>query len=130
MFLLLDCDVVTYLLDLYRRKCVLSCMKGKTAWIIGSSSGIGEYLAYELVEDRIIPLVISNYQFFEQTGTLMLFTCLGTIKLPGQIDLHPQIDQTSVNFLPTSGLENEIEDKIHNLALQQGIKIPIYNFDY
>ena len=84
-----------------------------------------KYLAYEIIEDRIIPLIISSHTFFEQTGTLMFFTCLGTIKLPGQPNLHPQVDDTTVKFLSTTGMEKEVEDRIFLLALQQGINIPI-----
>eukprot|EP01084_Bolivina_argentea_P315128 545900_1 len=56
----LDADIITYLHHLYRLKFDPKCFKGKTIWIVGSSSGIGEYVTYELVKCGAKTIIISS----------------------------------------------------------------------
>lgn len=60
VFVFLEADVVTLLCDFYRRKADSKCYRGKNVWIIGASSGIGEYLAYEFVKEGIEQLILSS----------------------------------------------------------------------
>eukprot|EP01083_Nonionella_stella_P119755 358244_1 len=46
----IDADFITYGHDLYRSQFDKDGMTDKTIWVIGASSGIGEYLVYDLVK--------------------------------------------------------------------------------
>eukprot|EP01083_Nonionella_stella_P068768 182815_1 len=52
-------NFTTYCYDLYRSTFDKHGMKGKTIWIVGASSGIGEYLAYELVKSGAKCIILS-----------------------------------------------------------------------
>eukprot|EP01083_Nonionella_stella_P268191 906464_1 len=58
-FFVQDADFVTYFYDLYRHHFVTNCFEGKTVWIIGSSSGIGECLTYDTISNGVAKVILS-----------------------------------------------------------------------
>ena len=55
-----DADMVTFVVDMYRRRYVKYCFKGKCLWIVGASSGIGEHLVYNACKEKANTVVISS----------------------------------------------------------------------
>ena len=55
-----DADFYTYCYHLYRTKYKPKCFKGKTIWIIGASSGLGEYLVYKACLNDAECIIISS----------------------------------------------------------------------
>ena len=56
----MDADFVTYGYDLYRTNYDEDGMTDKTIWVVGASSGIGEYLVYQLVKSGAKRIIISS----------------------------------------------------------------------
>ena len=56
----MDADFVTFGYDLYRRNYDSDGMRDKTVWIIGASSGIGEYMVYDLAKAGASRIIISS----------------------------------------------------------------------
>eukprot|EP01084_Bolivina_argentea_P016352 30603_1 len=55
-----DSDFITYFHHLYRIKYNPKCMKGKTLWIVGASSGLGEQIAYRAAVNDAKCVIISS----------------------------------------------------------------------
>eukprot|EP01084_Bolivina_argentea_P278264 475290_1 len=55
-----DADFITFFYHLYRTKYKKKCFKGKTLWIVGASSGLGEYLVYESALNDAKCIIISS----------------------------------------------------------------------
>merc|ERR1719295_1123119 len=55
----MDADTITYGCNLYRRYYDSDGMRDKTVWVVGASSGIGEYLMYDLVKSGASRIIIS-----------------------------------------------------------------------
>ena len=56
----MDADFPTYFYDLYRAKYDQYGMTDKTIWVVGASSGIGEYLVYQLAKSGAKRIIISS----------------------------------------------------------------------
>ena len=57
---IMDADFVTFFYHLYRSKYVPKCFKNKTIWIVGASSGLGEYLVYKACTNDAKCIIISS----------------------------------------------------------------------
>jgi len=56
----MDADVMTTLYHLYRTKYRKQCFEGKTIWIVGASSGLGEHLVYQSAAQNAKCIIISS----------------------------------------------------------------------
>ena len=55
-----DADFITFTYDLHRKITQNNDIANKSVWIIGASSGIGEFLVYELIRSGCKKLIISS----------------------------------------------------------------------
>ncbi|ETO27002.1 dehydrogenase/reductase SDR family member 7 [Reticulomyxa filosa] len=56
----IDADYITYVSHFIRKKYIKNSFQNKTIWVIGASSGIGEYLVYELAKENAQRVIISS----------------------------------------------------------------------
>eukprot|EP01084_Bolivina_argentea_P088954 160602_1 len=55
-----DADFITFSYDLHRQTIGNNNIANKSVWIVGASSGIGEYLVYELIQSGCNKLILSS----------------------------------------------------------------------
>eukprot|EP01083_Nonionella_stella_P100863 285042_1 len=97
----MDADFITYSYDLYRSKYDKDGMQDKTVWIVGASSGIGEYLVYELVKSGAKRIILSSRRI--ESLKRVKQECENIITQTNQ-----QRTQQSVNTIQT-----QMQDKIN-----------------
>lgn len=56
----LDADFITFTYDLHRQVTANPEIANKTVWVVGASSGIGEFLIYELVQSGCKKIILSS----------------------------------------------------------------------
>jgi len=62
----------------------LGTVRGKVYWVVGASSGIGEYIAYE-VSDSIFIIQLHNFNF-EHLYSLLLMEPKWSFQLEGKMN--------------------------------------------